>query len=99
MRGTCNDLHIVGLKQSASVLVTVLLERKYYLLKVEHEKCPVKRESAKFFYFSVNCALAAEKRPQWAILAVRAMGKAAVYRAVRLFLDVSYAFVQILLIC
>jgi hypothetical protein len=47
----------------------------------------------------VNCALAAEKRPQWAILAVRAMGKAAVYRAVRLFLDVSYAFVQILLIC
>jgi hypothetical protein len=32
-------------------------------------------------------------------LAVRAMGKAAVYRAVRLFLDVSYAFVQILLIC
>jgi len=27
------------------------------------------------------------------------MGKAAVYRAVKLFLDVSYAFVQILLIC
>ncbi|UUO13070.1 hypothetical protein M6D76_04115 [Alcaligenes faecalis] len=81
------------------MLVPVLLERKYDLLKGEHEQWPVKRESAKFFYFSVNCALAAEKRPQWAISAVRAMGKAAVYRAVKLFLDVSYAFVQILLIC
>jgi hypothetical protein len=65
MRGSGTDFHVVGLKQSASVLVPVLLERKYDLLKGEHEQWPVKREAAKFFYFSVNCALAAEKRPQW----------------------------------